>query len=177
VVEGGEGHLAHSGFLGDADRVLDLGPAPVAQLKDGDVGVFLVGDEVGVAVAGLAVKDRELGAGMGALATADQPCSLGPAGEVEVGAQLRDLSASRSSPSPSTVRPDFYGLARLLCLHLPGVLLVLRVGRRKPHSQEPRGRSGGLPQVLGGSRLVALASTSEDPVHSSTGLCISLIVP
>jgi hypothetical protein len=29
-----------------------------------------------------------------------------------------------------------------LCLHLPGVLLAWGMGRRKPHSQEPRGRSG-----------------------------------
>ena len=76
--EGGEGHLAHPGLLADPDRVLDAGPAAVAQLQGGDVGVVLVGDEGGVAVAGLAVEDRELGAGMGALAADDQAGALGP---------------------------------------------------------------------------------------------------
>ena len=42
---------------------------------------------------------------------------------------------------PLAVRPDFYGLARRLCLHLPGVLLGRGMGRRKPHSQDPGGRS------------------------------------
>jgi hypothetical protein len=42
---------------------------------------------------------------------------------------------------PFAVRPDFYGLRRRLCLHLPGVLLARGMGFRKPHSQEPRGRS------------------------------------
>ena len=54
VVEGGEGDLAHPGLLGDADRVLDAGPAAVAQLKGGDVLIALIGDEGGVAIAGLA---------------------------------------------------------------------------------------------------------------------------
>lgn len=39
----------------------------MARLQGGDVGVFLVGDEGGVAVAGLVVKDREWGAGTGSL--------------------------------------------------------------------------------------------------------------
>jgi hypothetical protein len=52
------------------------------------------------------------------------------------------------------VRPDFYGLARRLCLHLPGVLLGRCEWVGKPHSQDPRGRSRRVPQVLaGGSGL------------------------
>ena len=93
VGEGGEGHASHPGLLGDADRVLDAGPAAVAQLQGGDVLIALVGDEGGVAVAGLAVEDRELGAGMGTLAADDQPRALGPAREVDAIAQLRDLGA------------------------------------------------------------------------------------
>gem|GEM_PF-4537583 len=65
----------------------------VAKLEGGDVGVVLVGAEGGVAVAGLAVEDRELGAGMGSLAADDQPCALGPAGEVELVGQLCALGA------------------------------------------------------------------------------------
>ena len=65
----------------------------MAQLQGGDADVFLVGDEGGVAVAGLAVEDRELGAGMGALAAADQPRALGPARELDAIGQLSDLGA------------------------------------------------------------------------------------
>jgi hypothetical protein len=93
VGEGGEGHLAHPGLLADADRVLDASAAAVAQLQGGDVGVFLVGDEGGVAVAGLAVEDRQLGAGMWTLAADDQPRALEPAREVDVVAELCDLGA------------------------------------------------------------------------------------
>ena len=64
MVEGGKKHLAHPGLLGDADRILDPGPAAVAQLEGGNVFITLVGDEGGVALAGLAVEARELGTGM-----------------------------------------------------------------------------------------------------------------
>jgi hypothetical protein len=93
VGEGGEGHLCHPGLLADADRVLDAGAAAVAQLEGSDVGVLLVGDEGGVAVAGLAVEDRELGAGVRALAPDDQPRALGPARKVEAIGEPRDLGA------------------------------------------------------------------------------------
>jgi len=88
-----KGRLCHPGLLADPDRVLDASPAVVAKLEGGDVGVVLVGAEGGVAVAGLAVEDRELGAGMGSLAADDQPCALGPAGEVELVGQLCALGA------------------------------------------------------------------------------------
>ena len=91
--EGSEGHLGHPGLLGDADRVLDLGPAAVAQLQGSDVLISLVADEGGVAVAGLAVEDRELGAGMGALASEDEPRALGPVGNVEAIGEFRDVGA------------------------------------------------------------------------------------
>src|SRR6476659_2466630 len=66
----------------------------------------------------------------------------------EIGAGVRD--------EPFAVRPDFYGLARRLCLHLPGVLLSRWEWVGKPHSQDPGGRSRQVSQVLiGGSGLVA----------------------
>ena len=64
--------------------------AAVAQLQGGDVALALVGDEGGVAIA-LGIEDAELGAGVRPLAAADQPRSLGPSGEVDAIAQLRDL--------------------------------------------------------------------------------------
>jgi hypothetical protein len=68
-----------------------FGPPAVAQLQGGDVLIGLVGDEGCVAVAGLAVEDRELGAGMGPLAANDEPGSLGPGRKIDVLAQLCDL--------------------------------------------------------------------------------------
>jgi len=97
VLEGGEGHAPHPGFLAGADRVLDPSPAAVAQLQGGDVGAVLVGDEGGVAVA-LCVEDLKLGTGVRALAAHDQPRALGPGGEVDAIGQLGDLGALALGP-------------------------------------------------------------------------------
>ena len=64
----------------------------MSQLQGGDVGVGLIGDEGGVAIA-LRVKDLELRAGVGALPAHDQPRALGPGGEIDVLAQLGDPGA------------------------------------------------------------------------------------
>ena len=76
--------------------------------------LVLVGDEGGVAIAGRAVEDRELGAGMGPLAADDQAGALGPSGEVDAVGQLCDLGAlalgavavDRLSPGRLRQAPD-----------------------------------------------------------------------
>ncbi len=62
-------------------------------------------------------------------------------GEPEPVGQFDQEIGTRVGDEPLAVRPDFYGLARCLCLHLPGVLLGLWEWARKPHSQDPRGRT------------------------------------
>lgn len=61
--------------------------------------------------------------------------------EPEAVGQLDQEIGPGVGDEPLAVRPDFYGLRRRLCLHLPGVLLGLWEWARKPHSQEPGGRS------------------------------------
>lgn len=95
--EGGKGQVADAGVLGDADRVLAPGTAAVAQLQGGDVVLALVGDEGGMAVP-VGVEDLELGPGMRALATHDQPCSLGPGREVKGVGQLGNPGALALGP-------------------------------------------------------------------------------
>jgi hypothetical protein len=84
--------VAHAGVLAVADAVLNAGAAAVAQLELGDVVAFLVGEKAGVAVAVL-VEDRELGAGVRPLATADQPGAGRPGREVQLLSQLGDPGA------------------------------------------------------------------------------------
>ena len=49
-------------------------------------------------------------------------------GEPEPVGQLDQEKGPGVGDEPLAVRPDFYGLARRLCLHLPGVLLGLGNG-------------------------------------------------
>jgi hypothetical protein len=62
-------------------------------------------------------------------------------GEPDPIGQLDQQKGAGVGDEALAVRPDFYGLRRRLCLHLPGVLLGRGMGFRKPHSQDPRGRS------------------------------------
>ena len=86
------GEVAHAGVLAGADAVLDAGAAAVAQLQDGDVVAVLVGDKARVPVAVL-VEDRELRAGVRALAAADQPGALRPRGQIDPVGELGDPGA------------------------------------------------------------------------------------
>ena len=61
--------------------------------------------------------------------------------QLEPVGQLHQQEGAGVGDEPLAVRPDFYGLRCRLCLHLPGVLLALGMGFRKPHSHQPRGRS------------------------------------
>ena len=74
-------------------------------------------------------------------------------GEAEPVGQLDQQVGAGVGDEPLAVRPDFYGLRCRLCLHLPGVLLGLWEWARKPHSQEPRGRSRMVWSATPGQRL------------------------
>ena len=64
----------------------------VTQLEPSDVVAVLVGEEARVAVA-VFVEDRELRAGVGPLAAADQPGARGPRRQVDRVAELGDPRA------------------------------------------------------------------------------------
>lgn len=82
-----EGQLRCAGRLQRLDAILDLGVLSVGRFEHREVVALLVGDEALEAVP-VVVCEGELGAGMGALAPADQPCPLGPAVEVDPARQL-----------------------------------------------------------------------------------------
>ena len=92
VLEGVVREVAHAGVLATTDAVLDARAAAVTQLEPSDVVAVLVGEEARVAVAVL-VEDRELRAGVGPLAAADQPGALGPRRQVDPVAELGDPRA------------------------------------------------------------------------------------
>jgi hypothetical protein len=102
--------------------------------------------EVCDVVAAIGDRDREIAqddAGvMGASALPARRHRLREAGgEPEPIGQLDQEIGAGVGDEPLAVRPDFYGLRRRLCLHLPGVLLGRCEYVGKPHSQDPRGRS------------------------------------
>ena len=72
-----ERELRKAGVLVVADPVLDAGALAVTALEDGDVLVGLVGEDRLEAVA-VVVGERQLRAGVRALAPDDQPRTLGP---------------------------------------------------------------------------------------------------
>jgi hypothetical protein len=76
-----EGQLLEAGLLGGADAVLDARAGAVAPFERGDVGRWLIGEDDLEAMA-LVVGERELGAGVGALAADDQPAPGRPGREI-----------------------------------------------------------------------------------------------
>ena len=147
--------------------VLDPGAAAVAQLELGDVVPVLVGEKARVPVAVL-VEDRELRAGVRALAAADQPRPLGPGRQVEAVGQLGDpralavLAARRRSPAPTRLRAARDRVADRLCQRLAdreanlGVAAV-RVNAcvHPPISARTRSRRGGPRRAAGRARARA----------------------
>ena len=103
VLEGVMREVAHAGVLACPDPVLDPGAPAVAQLQPGNVLAVLVGEKTRVSIAVL-VEDRELRAGVWALAPADQPRPLSPSRQVQVLCQLGD---------PGAVTPGTIGIDRL----------------------------------------------------------------
>jgi hypothetical protein len=102
--------------------------------------------QVGEVIAAIGDRDREVaqddtGVVGGAALPARRHCLRERRRQRQPIGQLDQEEGASVGDQALGVRPDFYGLVRRLCLHLPGVLLVLGMGRRKPHSQDPRGRS------------------------------------
>ena len=102
-----------------------------------------------------------------------QPDPIGELGEQE---------RSRVGDQTFTVRPDFYRSGRRSSVHFPGVLLVLGMGCRKPHSHRPGGRSRALGQALiGGSGLAGNPRrATEIPVRGTSdsvilAACVGLV--
>jgi hypothetical protein len=87
--------IAKAGVLGGADAVLGPGAGAVAALQGDDVLVLFVGEQDLEAVA-LVIGEGKLRARVRALAAADGPRALGPAGQVEI--QL-------GHPGPSALGP------------------------------------------------------------------------
>lgn len=93
--------VPHPGVLAVADAVLNPGALAVAHLKQGDISAGLVGDEARVPVAVL-IEDRELRAGVRALASGDQTSPLRPRLKSRRSVSSATHAPSRSSPSPSS---------------------------------------------------------------------------
>ena len=87
------GQVRESAGFGVADDVLGTRSLTLLQLECGDIEAGLVGDERGVAEAFDRVEQRELCAGVRALAAHDQPGPFGPVGEVDEVGQLDHLGA------------------------------------------------------------------------------------
>ena len=88
--EAAEGQLRQPQRHGVLDPLLDVGVGAVEAVELGDVVSGLVGEKALVAPA-VGVDQRELGAGVGALASAEQPRALRPAGEVDQAGELTDV--------------------------------------------------------------------------------------
>ena len=88
-----EGQVREPGGFGVADHVLGPRPLTLTELEHGDVVAGGVGDERGVPEPFDGVEQRQLGAGVWAFATHDQPGAVGPRVEVHQVGELDDLGA------------------------------------------------------------------------------------
>jgi hypothetical protein len=86
-----ERELGEAGVLLVADPVLDMGVLAVAALDLGEVGVGLVGED-GLEAVAVMVGERELRAGVRALAPDDQPDPVAPGGQLDGVGDLGDLA-------------------------------------------------------------------------------------
>ena len=93
-------------------------------------------------------------------------------GEPEPVGQLDQQKGAGVGDEPLAVRPDFYGLRRRLCLHLPGVLLgrwewVSQTAFSRPKRTLPEGF---LRSLIGGSRLGSVRAV-RTYLHHVRSLC------
>jgi hypothetical protein len=96
-----ERELGQAGVLVVADLVLSLGARSLPALQDSDVLIPLVGDERLEAVS-VVVGERQLGAGVRPLATADQPGALRQEDRSTWSVSSHTSRFSRSDPSWSS---------------------------------------------------------------------------
>jgi len=90
-VEVAEGEVVQAAVLGGADAVFDAGALAVAALQDGGVLVGLVGED-GLEAIAVGVGERELGAGVRALAADEDAAAVRPSREVQAVGEFGDLA-------------------------------------------------------------------------------------
>ena len=139
------GQVAQPGVLGGADAVLDVSAVTVAQLERGDVVVGLVGDEHLMPEPFGGVEQRQLGAGVRAFATGDDPHPVTPVVVDEVG-QLDQPGAVTTAPSVSIA-----GIQSSSCTSMKASRTAASIGRptKNPtsRSMQPSMKSWVAPAV------------------------------
>ena len=98
-----ERELGQAGVLVVTDAVLDMRVLAVTALDDGDVLVGLVGQDRLEAIA-IMVGERQLRAGVRALAPDDQPAALTPGGQIDAIGDLGDLPVLALRERPGLTR-------------------------------------------------------------------------
>ena len=93
-LEGAERQLCQAECLCVFDPLLDVGVGAVTAVELWEIVVLLVGEECLVAPA-VGIDQRQLRAGVGALAAAEKPHALSPTREVKQAAQLRHIGLAR----------------------------------------------------------------------------------